>query len=404
MRTNCSPRVRKVGGRGCRTRLVIIGPLPPPYHGVTVSTELVRANRFLAAQFDVRDVDTSDARGLETIGRWDPQNAFGAILSIGRFLSELRERHGVVYLPLSQSMGGFVRDSVFINLAAWRKWKVAVHLHGSELDQLYVEQARPVRWYIRTTLRRIDSIAVLGNSLRRVVAGLLPEDRIAVIPNGTPAPDNGQSAHDRQLGVFLGNFLRRKGVIEAVRAAALVVAREPGARFLFVGDWEDEHLEREARALASVAGPQIQFQEVTVGRRKSALLARAGFLLFPPVRPEGHPRVILEALAAALPVITTDQGAIAETVVHGESGFVLADASPELLAEAMLMLIRDAALWTRMSAAARQRYHALYRQEIADRRIAEWLAGVVSPSRERGGNPTGAACGVGVDERALPQL
>ena len=114
--------------------------------------------------------------------------------------------------------------------------------------------------------------------------------------------------------------------------------------------------------------------------------------------------MILEALAAALPVITTDQGAIAETVVHGESGFVLVDASPERLAEAMLMLIRDAALWTRMSAAARQRYDALYRQEIADRRIAEWLAGVVSPSRKRGGNPTGAACGVGVDERALPQL
>ena len=86
-----------------------------------------------------------------------------------------------------------------------------------------------------------------------------------MVPNGTPAPDNGQSAHDRQLGVFLGNFLRRKGVIEAVRAAALVVAREPGARFLFVGDWEDEHLEREARALASVAGPQIQFRKLRSG-------------------------------------------------------------------------------------------------------------------------------------------
>ena len=369
-----------------RERLLIIGPTPPPYHGVTVSTALVLANPILGDHFDVRHVDTSDPRGLETIGRWDAENALGALLSIVRMISELRGRRGVVYLPLSQSMGGFVRDSVFITLAAWRKSKVAVHLHGSEFDRFYFEQVGPVRWYIRTTVRRIDSIAVLGSSLRRVVADLLPEDRIAVIPNGTPAPDAGESAHDRKLGVFLGNFLRRKGVIEALRAAVLVAAHEPGARFLFVGDWEDERLEREARALARVAGPQIQFHEVTVGRRKNALLGRAGFLLFPPVRPEGQPRVILEALAAGLPVIATDQGAIAETVVHGESGFVLADASPERLAEAMLMLIRDAALWSRMSAAARRRHVSLYTQEIADRRIAEWLGGLAG-IRESAGQP-----------------
>ena len=160
-------------------------------------------------------------------------------------------------------------------------------------------------------------------------------------------------------------------------AAGMVVAREPGARFLFVGEWEDQRLQRQARQLARAAGPRIEFQEVTVGQRKSALLGRAGFLLFPPVRPEGQPRVILEALAAGLPVVTTDQGAIAETVVHGDSGFVLADASPEGLAEVMLMLIRDGALWSRMSAAARRRYVAVYAQETADRRIAEWLGALV---------------------------
>ena len=109
--------------------------------------------------------------------------------------------------PLSQSTGGFARDSVFITVAAWGRWKVAVHLHGSELDRLYFEQAGAVQWYMRKTLRRVDSIAVLGSSLRRVVGDFFPEDRIAVIPNGTPAPGAEVSAHDRRLGVFSRQLL-----------------------------------------------------------------------------------------------------------------------------------------------------------------------------------------------------
>ena len=72
-------------------------------------------------------------------------------------------------------------------------------------------------------------------------------------------------------------------------------------------------------------------------------------LLFPPVEPEGHPRVVLEALAAGLPVITTDRGAIAETVVEGESGFVLDHPVPDELAARVLRLLRDPELRDRMS-------------------------------------------------------
>src|SRR5262249_19712544 len=50
--------------------------------------------------------------------------------------------------------------------------------------------------------------------------------------------------------------------------------------------------------------------------------------VFVPVKPEGLPWVILEAMAAAKPVIGTDQGVMAEVIVNGSASFVLRGGEP----------------------------------------------------------------------------
>ena len=115
-----------------------------------------------------------------------------------------------------------------------------------------------------------------------------------------------------------------------------------------------------------------------MGAEKSRLLASAAVLLFPPVEPEGHPRVVVEALAAGIPVVTTNRGAIGETVVDGESGFVLDEPDPPVLASCVLRLLDDDSLRERQSRAARDRYLSLFTQERADRRLADWLVAVAN--------------------------
>jgi glycosyltransferase involved in cell wall biosynthesis len=278
-----------------------------------------------------------------------------------------------VYLPLSQGSGGFLRDSLFIHAAARRDWRVAVHLRGGEFDRFYAAQPAPFRWWTRRTLRSVSSIAVMGDSLKHLFDGLVAPERVAVVPNGTPEPRLPSGERDSRRGLFLSNLRRRKGLLEAVQAAVLVAQRAPEARFTFVGEWESDEVELKARALAQAANGRIVFLPKTVGAEKDALLAESGFLLFPPAEPEGHPRVVLEALAAGLPVITTDRGTIAETVVDGESGFVLPEPDPQQLAARALLLLKDRELWLRMSQAARARYLERFTQAEADRRLAQWL-------------------------------
>ena len=284
----------------------------------------------------------------------------------------------MVYLPLSQGAAGLTRDSLFVLVAAARGWKVCAHLRGAEFDTVYPGLPLPLRWLVRSALSRVSSVAVMGYSLRGIFDGFVHPDQIAVVPNGTPDISSNGVRRNRETGLFFSNLRRRKGVVEAVETALLVLRDHPSARFLFVGEWEGPELERTLRRRAQHVGDRIRFDPPVTGQARDRLLASSGFLIFPPVLQEGHPRVVLEALAAGLPVITTARGAIPETVVDGESGYVLDDPVPEALAERVLTLLHGPISMREMSLAARTRYLDGLTQEHADEVLARWLRGVAS--------------------------
>jgi len=356
--------------------LIVVGPLPPPVHGVTVSTGLVLANPRLRECFDVEHLDTSDHRDGTNVGRWDMTNVRIGVTNVIRLIGMLRGSGGVLYLPISQSSGAFLRDSFFIRLASAFGWHVGIHLRGSEFWRFYVSKSQPYRWWMRGTLARVSASAVMGESLRDAFGGLVSSERISVVPNGTPHNTADDSIRDKQCALFLSNFRRRKGVIEALEAALLALREVPSARFVFVGAWEDG-LEHDPTT-AAARNHGVEFRPPVSGSTKDELLATAGILLFPPREPEGHPRVVLEAMAAGLPVITTDRGAIAETVRDGITGFVLPDPDPVELAVRLVSLLTDDDLYTRMSTAARSEYEAKHTQAAADERLADWLVHVAT--------------------------
>ena len=381
-----------------KPRLIVIGPLPPPIHGVAVSTSLVLENKELRKSFEVEHLDTSDHRAYGNIGKWEIGNVVLGLRNTVQLIGRLRGRRGIVYLPLSQG-SAFMRDSLFIHVPRLAGWQVVVHLRGSEFPDFYARSSLALRLWIRITLRRVASAAVMGASLRGVFSDLVPSERIAVVPNGTPDPNpdqNGTSTEPDTV-LFLSNLRRRKGVVEAVEAALRVLSERPSARFLFVGSWESPDLEREVCNRAQEAGPAIRFLPPATGETKRALLLSSSVFLFPPVEPEGHPRVVLEAMAAGVPIVTTDRGAIAETVVDGCAGFVLPDPEPGVLAERVLRLLTKDQLRDRMSQAARARYVELYTQEAADRRLAEWLVALA----ERRLDSEKRAAGLGPKPEAL---
>src|SRR5690606_2009529 len=99
-----------------RCRILVVGPTPPPLHGVAVVTRNLLESE-LAQRYDLVHVDTRDGRGVANIGRLDVGNVWRAGLHAGRFLSALlRTRPDAVYMPVAQNTLGFLRDALFMGV------------------------------------------------------------------------------------------------------------------------------------------------------------------------------------------------------------------------------------------------------------------------------------------------
>lgn len=372
-------RARRAPARrtGTKQRLVVVGSLPPPFHGANVSTGLLVSSPVLQERFELDHLDISDRRDDRgNLGRWDIQNVLGGLTNAARLFPLLRGRRGVIYIAIAQNLGGMMRDSLYIHMSALMGWKVAVHLRGADLGDNYRAHPAPIRWWMRRMFARMNSMAVMGENLRPVFDGLIPPQRLAVVYNGTPEVTLPELPTDPEQVLFFSNLRNRKGIVEAVDAALLVLPQWPTARFVFVGEWESDELERDVREQARPGGDQIAFHPPVRNEARLEYFATSGMLMCPSTGEEGHPRVVLEALAAGLPVIATDRGGVIETIVEGESGFVLADPVPSELADRILLLLRDRELRNRMSKAARKRYEECYTLNVTDNKFGDWIDSV----------------------------
>ena len=124
----------------------------------------------------------------------------------------------------------------------------------------------------------------------------------------------------------------------------------------------------ELEALAKKLG--IDDRVVFLGDSKNALeVYRALDVFVLPSLSEGFPTVNLEAMAAGLPVVTTDVGGAAEAVHDGECGFVVQPGDERALADAIVRLCKDAPLRKTMGARAREVVRESFGSDVTARRV-----------------------------------
>ena len=93
------------------------------------------------------------------------------------------------------------------------------------------------------------------------------------------------------------------------------------------------------------------------------LFADADVFVFCPKMPEGHPWVIVEAMANGLPVIATDKGAIIESVIDGQNGFIVPSEEPVVIAEKLEELLHNSTLRGQFSEQSKNLYQANFTEE-----------------------------------------
>jgi glycosyltransferase involved in cell wall biosynthesis len=232
---------------------------------------------------------------------------------------------------------------------------------------------------------------------------------VALIPNGIPvqayaptdAADDGARARVRAAlelpadAVLFACFARlapqknHAGLLESFAAGP---ARDPRAHLLLCGDGPlRDTLEAQARALGLT---RVRF----LGERHDvpALLAAADAVVLAS-HWEGSPLTVMEAMAAARPVVATAVGGVPELLHHRRTGLLVPPRSPRALAAAMRQLLDDPALRQRLGNAAAhvarerfdaslmaRRYQTLYDHLLRPRNAEKGVGSIFSEGSEKG--------------------
>ncbi|MBS1912134.1 MAG: glycosyltransferase family 4 protein [Bacteroidetes bacterium] len=365
-------------------KLLIVGPLPPPYIGPAIATERLVASPVLAERFQLRLVNTSDPGGEHDIGRLTPHNVGEAIGQVWRFIGALIGwRPRVVYMSIARGFWGFLRDVNLILLARLFGVRVLIHLRAGRFDLIHDSGAMG-RLLARVGLGSVTYALVLGETTRDIFGPYVPQDRVKVVPNGMdldawPAPQ--RRPRPGFNIVYLANIFRDKGTHVMLAALPAIARQVPDVMVHFAGEWHD--LAYRDLCLKIVAEhhleEHVKFHGVVNGNPKRELLDVAHVLAFVPVAPEGSPWVVLEAMACGLPVVGTPQGTMREVIVDGETGFLIPSGDPDALADRMIRLARDRQLCCTMGAAGRARIEQVY----AENRTHAVLADIVASAAAR---------------------
>jgi glycosyltransferase involved in cell wall biosynthesis len=360
-----SPAPKRREGAG----LIVIGPTPPPAHGVSVMTltllDALQGSGRLAGH-----LDTADRRPIETVGRLDWRNLWLGVvhlLQLQRLL--LIHRGAALYVPISQGTWGFLRDASFLLSARlWRRRRF-VHLHGGYFNTFYEQSGSAMRLVIRAALGGVEQAWALTPALRAELEGVVPSDRVGVLENAVDdhvsAPTRAE--HDGPVRVlYLANLLPEKGCFDLMEAVEELARRGTPLEVRFVGDAAadvEESLAARARAIGGT-GVTVELTGALRGAERDAQYAWADIFAFPTKYPfEGQPLVLLEALAAGLPVVSTWHRGVPETVRHEREALLVDPGDAPALARAIERLHSDPGLRRALGENARARYEAHYTPE-----------------------------------------
>ena len=221
-------------------------------------------------------------------------------------------------------------------------------------------------WWPGRIYRTLDRIAMMWSD--RVVASSrairdsfvqeqgLPQEKFVVIPHGVRSPDEpSPTDRERKAGGratigCVANFNWRKDHDSLLEAFREVSNRHSSARLVLVGTGDLEAMARK-KAEGLGLGEKVEF----LGSRLDVpeILRRLDLLVLPS-KTEGFGRVLIEAMAAGVPIVATRVGGIPEVVTDGRTGRLVPTGSPKELAQAILHVLDEPDEAERLAAEARK--------------------------------------------------
>ncbi|WP_278650401.1 glycosyltransferase family 4 protein [Rodentibacter pneumotropicus] len=253
--------------------------------------------------------------GKETLYKLDVTNNLSFIKSCYKILSINCDKF---YFTPSGSLGGNIRDSVYLFLMLLRRKKIITHFHNSSFKSV-IESNFVINWINKLIYKKVDRIIILGKKQEEMFSSIHPsKDKFRIVGNGIDedifiSEQELAKKHDRHPIniVYFSNMIPEKGY-EIVLSVAKEMKNDRNFHFYFSGKFFQSALE--AKFIEEIKElNNVSYINGVYGSDKITFLSNMNIFILPSkYKDETLPISMLEAIANGLYIIVSNVGVISE--------------------------------------------------------------------------------------------
>lgn len=359
--------------------LLILGQTPPPWHGQAVATKMLFDHDW--GDREVKTLRMAYSDEMHTVGRLRIDKIFHLfdLIKGTRRLLTANPNTILFYPPASANWIPFLRDVVYLSKVRHMAAGTVFIFHASGLAD-WISRSRIRSWLARKAYGDAD-LAL------EVAIEEIPPHRIFQTAKWEWCPCAAEvPLMERKIpqknkpldALFVGSLQEGKGILEIVRTAAVLKQRGFGESFrmIVVGRWFSEEFRRETERLVADLGVEdivVLAGELT-GDAKWQAYQEADVFFFPShYKSEASPIVLMEALGAGLPIVTTHWRGIPTLMEGCKSGWLMPVKQPEKFADALIEIDGRRDEFPSFAKESRTFYESRYRPEHFTGRIERAL-------------------------------
>lgn len=352
--------------------------MPPPTHGASMMGKVIHDCRIINNNISASYVNIATANSIEDIGKFSIRKVGDFIKLIWKIRRNvLSHKPELVYFTPNAGGGAFLKDFILREELRLLHCHVIAHYHNKGVSRYQGKFLYNLLY--KRFFKNLDVI-LLSNALYDDMKKYVKPEHLFFCANGI------ESAHPGKVAIrknpipkilFLSNLIPSKGVYVLLDALKILNEKHINFECNFVGAETKEinvqvfNAEVNKRCLNG----KVKYVGKQYGSDKIRYYDTSDIFVFPTYYTnECFPLVLLEAMDACLPCISTREGAIPDIIEDGETGLLVNKQDANDLADKIEKLVNDPALCNSMGMAGKQKFDDLYTKKNFEDRLFNILA------------------------------
>ena len=366
-----------------KKKILSVMQLPPPVHGQSIMNQTIQQSKLLNDTFEMCTIPLHFSK-LDNLGKADVKKILKMIYYAYLLINKITSfKPDLIYFTLSPVGFAFYRDCLYVMIIKFFRLPVVYHLHGKGIKKKSRNKCLKV---IYSFVFKNSSVILLSKLLKSDIDDVISEStKLFYLPNGIrekskllPNEKCRKSIGEEPILLFLSNIKKSKGFFLLLEALSLLQKKKLPFKLKLVGGISasvpEKLLDRTIRNYNLERN--VKYLGALYGEDKNRVLISSDIFVFPTYE-DAFPLVILEAMQAGLPIVSTFEGAIPEMIANNENGFLVKQRDVAELACKLETLIKQKGMRLKFGERSLDRFNTFYTLQIFEENLKQILNQIV---------------------------